>query len=382
MKIGIDITPIIYGRGVSRYTNNLVASLLQEPNVSLSLFGSSARQAKELKKIAKGLINISAEPNKHNYLIKKLPPSLLNLTWKFGFNSIKKNLPEVQVFHSWDWIQPPDKKIPLVSTIHDLAILKFPETAHPKVIEMHQQSWKILKQREAQIIAVSRATKNDIINLLGIPAFRIEVIPEALPLETRLTNQQLTEEKAGEIAKRLQLFKPYLLFVGTREPRKNLAKLIEAWQPLSRDYQLIIAGEEGWDQTAGSGGISPNLRFLGKVTEEELAVLYGEAEVFVYPSLYEGFGLPILESFYHGTPVVTSNVPAIVEVAGNAAEFIEPDSVESIRAGIVKILNEPLHQQQIRLQKMIIRLQMFSWQKVAMQTLKVYKKAIDLQQSS
>lgn len=380
MNIGIDITPILYGRGVSRYTNNLVASLLQEDGVNLSLFGSSARRKKELKKIAQELIKISTEPQNHNYLIKNLPPNLLNMSWKLGLNSIEKNLPQVEVFHSWDWIQPPDKNIPLVSTIHDLAILKFPETAHPKVMQMHQKSWKILKDREAQIIAVSQATKKDIINLLGIPAFRIDVIPEALPLETRLSNQNLTEEKANEIAKQLKLFKPYILFVGTREPRKNLMKLIEAWKPLAKDFQLIIAGDEGWDQTGKSQDSNPDLRFMGRVSEEQLAVLYGEAQAFVYPSLYEGFGLPILEAFYYGTPVITSNVPALIEVAGNAAEFVDPDSVESIRAGIIKILNEPLAQQQIRLQKMIIRLQMFSWQTVAKQTLRVYKKAIDVWQ--
>lgn len=376
MNIGIDITPIIYGRGVSRYTNNLVASLLQEPEINLTLFGSSARQHIELKKIARELIKISNDSSKHSAVIQKWPPSAQNIMWKLGLNSLSKSIPNLNVFHSWDWIQPPDKNLPLVSTIHDLAILKFPETAHPKILKIHQQSWKILKEREAQIIAVSRATKKDIVNLLGIPPFRVEVIPEALPLETRLVSEELTEEKVAELVSKLQLSKPYLLFVGTREPRKNLLNLIKAWEPLSKDYQLLIAGEEGWDETASQIDSNPNLRFLGKVSEQELSVLYGEAQAFVYPSLYEGFGLPVLESFYHGTPVITSNVPALLEVAGNAAEFVEPESVESIREGIIKILNESIPEQQTRLQRMIIRLQMFSWQKVAKQTIGVYKKSL------
>ena len=376
MNLGIDITPIIYGRGVSKYTSNLVAVLLQENELNITLFGSSARKNLELQKIAQEMIKISDDRSKHNSVIQKFPPSALNLMWKFGLNSLKKSMPDIDVFHSWDWLQPPDKNLPLVSTIHDLAILKFPETAHPKILKMHQQSWKILKAREAQIIAVSRATKRDIVNLLGIPPFRIEVIPEALPLEARLTSEELTENTVKQLTTKLQLTKPYLLFVGTREPRKNLLKLIEAWKPLSKEYQLIIAGEKGWDETTSQVDSNPNLRFLGKVSEQELAVLYGEASVFVYPSLYEGFGLPILEAFYHGTPVVTSNVPALLEVAGNAAEFIEPNSVESIREGITKILNESINEQQVRLQRMIIRLQMFSWQKVARQTIAIYKKAL------
>lgn len=377
MNIGIDITPIIYGRGVSRYTSNLTAALLQEPNIHLHLFGSSARRNTQLQKISREMIKISEDTSLHTATIQKWPPSALSLIWKLGLNPIQKALPQIDLFHSWDWLQPPDKNIPLVSTIHDLAILKFPDTAHPKIVKMHQESWKVLKQREAQIIAVSRATKKDIVNLLGIPSFRVHVVPEALPEEVRLNSETLTEESVQRQITLLKLDKPYLLFVGTREPRKNLMKLIQAWEPMKNDFQLLIAGEEGWDETNQDRVIkTPNLRFLGKVTEQQLAVLYGEAQAFVYPSLYEGFGLPILEAFYHGTPVVTSNVPALLEVAGNAAEFVEPNSVESIRTGITKILHESLAEQQIRLQKMIIRLQMFSWQKVAKETIEAYKKTM------
>src|SRR6185369_15571845 len=129
------------------------------------------------------------------------------------------------------------------------------------------------------------------------------------------------------IKNQLHLSRPYLLFVGTREPRKNLNRLIKAWQPLSNNFDLIFAWEAGWDEMAQT--LNQHVRFLGKVSAQELAVLYGEAEIFVYPSVYEGFGLPILEAFYHGTPVVTSNVSSLPEVAGNAAELVEPHSVES-----------------------------------------------------
>ena len=112
------------------------------------------------------------------------------------------------------------------------------------------------------------------------------------------------------------------------------------------------------------------------MTDEELAVLYGEAELLLYPSLYEGFGLPILEAFHFGTPVVTSNTSAMPEIAGNAAELVEPTSVESIRKGITKVLTENNDAGRRRLQQMIIRLQLFNWQRVAEETCKVYRKAI------
>ncbi|MBD3279704.1 MAG: glycosyltransferase [Candidatus Pacebacteria bacterium] len=386
MQIGIDITSLIYQRGVSRYTANLVRALLAQPMVQLSLYGSSWRQHQQLQKRVQDLLPKRSQAHAVQLKLQSWPPTVLTWLWRFGFNKLKTQLPNIEVFHSWDWLQPPDRDLPLVSTIHDLAILRFPKTAHPQVLKMHQRSWQILKERQAQIIAVSKATKKDIIELLGIPSWQISVIPEALPLEVRTTSELLDETDYQLIKSRLKLHQPYLLFVGTREPRKNLIKLIQAWQPLAQDYQLIIAGDSGWDLTSDSGAVAdlkevnlnnPQLRFLGFVTDQQLAVLYGEAECLVYPSLYEGFGLPILEAFYHGTPVITSQVPALVEVGGNACEYVDPQDVTAIAQGIKKILNETVSAQQKRLKRMIIRLQMFNWDQVGQETIKVYQRAIE-----
>jgi len=378
LRVGIDITSTIYHRGVSRYTTNLVRCLLTSPKVRVSLYGSSLRQRQQLIQIAERLKK-EAGNAKAETSIQAYPPSMFNFLWnKMHFPKIRSVLPNIDLFHSWDWMQPPDHDLPLVSTIHDLAILKYPETAHPKVLQMHRQSWKILKQRKATIIAVSRATKNDIIEHLDIPDERVHVIHEALPLEVKMVNDRLSEELFEEIKKQLQLTRPFILFVGNREPRKNLKNLIEAWQPLQKNLDLIIAGESGWDDTENKmyQNLSDHLRFLGRVDDKQLSVLYAEAKLFAYPSLYEGFGLPILEAFHHGTPVVTSNVSSMPEVAGNAAELVDPLSAESIRAGIEKILAENTDQERQRLQKMIIRLQMFNWQDVITQTINVYQQTL------
>jgi glycosyltransferase involved in cell wall biosynthesis len=254
-------------------------------------------------------------------------------------------------------------------------MLKFPETAHPKLLSMHRQSWKILKQRQAHIIAVSRATKRDIVELLDIPAERIHVVHEALPEEVVKIGEALDEEKVTELVQGLGLTRPYLLAVGTREPRKNLERLIEAWEPLAKDYDLVIAGEQGWDATSTGKKLvgMEHLRLLGRVDDQKLAALYTNAEVFCYPSLYEGFGLPILEAFYFDVPVVTSNVSSMPEIAGNAAELIDPLSVESIRQGITTVLNESETARHTRRQRMVIRQHMFSWRNAAEQTAKVYE---------
>lgn len=378
MNIGIDFTPAIYGRGVSRYTVNLVRALLETSNEKITLYGSSLRGYRKLIEAAQSVADTARPENRPEIFFQHWPPSTLSHLWRFGANRLKDMLPLLDVFHSWDWLQPPDKNVRLVSTIHDLALVKYPETAHPNIVKAHQRSWKILKEREAEIIAVSQATKKDIIQLLGIPSFRIHVIPEAVPYELIQSNEALTEDQSQHIKQKLDLSHPYLLFVGTREPRKNLERLIEAWAPLQNEVQLLIVGAAGWDKTGDTLYADlPGLRFLPKTSDQELNILYAEAEALVFPSLDEGFGLPILEAFYHGTPVVTSNVSALVEVAGNAAELVDPLSSDSIRKGIERVLNENTEQQRKRLQRMIIRLHMFSWHQVAHQTLSVYKKAVE-----
>ena len=377
MKIGLDVSSLVYQRGVSRYTSDLVKALVKEADVELSLYGSSLRQQKLLKQeLRKTLRNVM--PDRYQVNLQKYPPALLTQLWRFGLNPIKKQFPEIEVFHSWDWLQPPDKNLPLVSTIHDLAIIRYPQIAHPLVLKMHQDSWRILRQRQAQIIAVSEATKSDILRYLEMPSKCVSVVHEALPTQVAEISHELANkpELVLNIRHKLQLNKPYLLFVGTREPRKNLATLIRAWLPLAKDYQLLIAGEQSWD---GSEKITqdPNLRFLGRVNDYELAVLYHNCELFVYPSLYEGFGLPVLEAFAHGVPVVSSDIPAIREVAGNAAELSNPQDETSIRQAIEKVLGENKADSEARMKKMIIRLQLFNWQKTARQTIAVYRRAIE-----
>lgn len=372
MKVGIDVSSIVYGRGVSRYTANLVEALLQE-QTQIALFGSSFRQYSLLQHYVTTLSELHESIDSK---ILRLPPSVLTQTWKFFRRpTITSLLPTIDIFHSWDWIQPPEDSIPFVSTVHDVAILKYPNTAHPKIVAMHHESWKRLKKRKARIIAVSRTTKQDLIEYLDYPQYLIDVVHEALPKDFVHAAATMTEETYEQIKIELQLNKPYILFVGTQEPRKNLGRLIQAWQTLAKDFDLRIVGDKGWGEAKETYTFSPI--YMGRVSDKKLSVLYAEASAFVYPSLYEGFGLPILESFYHGTPVITSNLSGMREVAGNAAQLISPESTESILEGIQIILNENLEAQRNRLQRMMIRLQMFSWEKVAKETIAVYRKAIE-----
>ncbi len=374
MRVGIDISSIVFGRGVSRYTTNLTQSLIDH-GVPVSLYGSSLRQRAAIQQFGQEMKTIAPQTQ---IVTTSFPPVVLEKMWKYlHWPKIDQLLPEIDLFHSWDWLQPPTERVPIVSTVHDVAILKFPQTAHPKIVSMHRDSWRILKDRQAHLIAVSRTTKNDLVNFLDYPQYLIHVVHEALPREVVAVSMNMSEERFEQIKQSLNRQKPFLLFVGTQEPRKNLDRLIQAWQPLHKDIDLLLVGAEGWGDTLISTGPQPEM--LGRVSDEVLSVLYAEATLFVYPSLYEGFGLPILESFFHGTPVLTSDNSGMREVAGNAAELVNPESVEEIRAGISKLLNEDIEAQRKRLQRMMIRLQMFTWEKVARETVAVYKQAIQEQ---
>lgn len=368
MHLGIDITSLLYDRGVSRYTRNLLLALNNLPQMQFSLYGSSLRRRQDLVQQIKSL-----HLRREKHLLQAYPVSLLSKLWQSGLNSILPRLPGIEVFHAWDWHLPPDKTLPMVITIHDLAMLRMPHIAHPKVLRAHQIAWDRISHSKTQIIAVSQTTKRDIIELLNIDPRRVQVVYEALPEEVVTAGRNLTEDTQAKIIQKFALEKPFFLFVGTQEPRKNLSRIIRAWQTFAKDFDLVVAGATGWGTTNRSA-LRTEPIFLGPVSNLELAALYDQARLFLYPSLYEGFGLPILEAFHHGTPVITSNNSGMAEVAGNAAVLVDPLEEESIRDGITTILQEDRAAEKIRDQRMILRLQMFRWEDTAHQTLSVYQK--------
>ena len=357
LRVGIDISAIPYGRGVSRYTANLVRELVQEKDVAVRMLGYSLRQRTQLQEFAK--LTCSAC---HTRILPH-PAKLMNILW----NDVHKVSPEfflgdIQVFHSWEF-QPPLKKAALISTIHDLAMLRFPETADPYVLSVHEKSWKHLKKEAKAVIAVSESTKKDIVELLGIDEKKVFVVYEALPEEAKTV---LSQEEKERVIKHFNLTRPFFFFLGTAEPRKNLPRLVEAWRKYRDDFDLVLAGGSGWEDLKPE----PQLHLVGPVSHHEAVALYQSAEAFVYPSLYEGFGLPILEAFFHGTPVLTSNTSSLPEVGGNAAIYVDPLEIESIRSGLEKVVKQK--HELIELGKK--QLERFSWKKAASETIEVYRR--------
>jgi glycosyltransferase involved in cell wall biosynthesis len=357
MRITFDITAAIYGRGVSYYTTNLFRELVSGfSDIDWIGFGGSFRQYSVLKKQLPAAAKSAIYP---------LPPSLFSSLFNTFQMPIDWLIPPSDIFHAWDWYVPQSSKASLVTTIHDVALFKYPKVAHPKIKAQHQLSITNAIRQQAHFIAVSKATKADFIDHFNVPETNVTVVHEALPAELKHKPSSRTLEKVKKIH---QLTKPYLLMVGTQEPRKNIPRTIKAWQKFAKDFDLVIVGEAGWENIKPQAGLIRT----GWLNPTDLAALYQEASAFLYPSLYEGFGLPILEAFYHHTPVVTSAISSMPEVAGDAAILVDPTSTEAIIDGIRQALNQSASLKQ----KGTVQLNRFSWQRAAQETVAVYQSSL------
>ncbi|MCL4397619.1 glycosyltransferase family 4 protein [Patescibacteria group bacterium] len=343
MKVGIDISQMAFpGTGVGIYTRNLVTSLLKTNN-DLVLFGASLRKQKEFKVFPQTKVF-------------PIPPTLLEILWnQLHTLPVESLIGKVDVFHSSDWTQPPTtaKKI---TTIHDLVVYKYPQSSHPKIVAAQKRRLEWVKKEVDAVIAISQSTKKDIVKTLNIPQEKIKVIYEA------------TTMKKGQVKKSER---PYILAVGTREPRKNLGRLIQAYQLLkTKDVDLVIAGKYGWGEKEETVN---GVKLLGYVPNDQLADLYTNAAVFVYPSLYEGFGIPILEAFNCDCPVITSNVSSMPEVGGDAAIYIDPLDANDLAEKIETVLEMNKSKKDALIKKGRGQASKFSWEETARQTAKAYE---------
>jgi glycosyltransferase involved in cell wall biosynthesis len=270
-------------------------------------------------------------------------------------------LGQVDVFHASNWTLPKTQAA-VVTTIHDLTFLKYPQEHLPYYIDAHKRQLERAKNKATAIIAVSQSTKNDLVNY-GLAADKIRVVYEA-------AGKIFKPVKGEAVKKKYQLDKPFILSVGTLEPRKNLDRLIEAWQKLDNRPELVIVGKFGWGE-----GIKPikGVRLMGFVPDEDLPRFYSAAKAFVYPSLYEGFGLPVVEALSCGCPVVTSNRSSLPEVGGEAAVYVDPESAASIAHGIEEAIKSATQLKKAGLEQA----KKFSWEKTARETLAIYKDVYD-----
>jgi glycosyltransferase involved in cell wall biosynthesis len=325
MRAGIDVSPLAQTRaGTARYLTGLLEGL--EPHGDLEVvqlaFGGPGRAATIVRD---------------------------SIWYPLGLPRRSRQA-RLDLLHCPTFRAPVRSTVPLVVTVHDLAVLRFPGAFNRWTRGYSRRAVPRVVRAAAAVIAVSEFTKRELVELLGAPEERIRVIPNA-------PGGAFTPQ--GEAAEG-----EYVLSVGTLEPRKNLARLSEATRSVK--LELRVAGPRGWGRVEPDG---TGVRWLGEVSDAQLAALYRGALCVAYPSLYEGFGLPVLEAMACGAPVVTSTGSGTEEIAGGAAVLVDPRDPGSIAAGIEQAVTR--REELSRLGRE--RARHYSWEKVAAETLAVYR---------
>jgi glycosyltransferase involved in cell wall biosynthesis len=353
--------------GIGRYTENLVSNLLLiDRKNEYYLIHSNKKDYNFIG----------------NYQEIRLPffdsiPKKL-ITGTFLFEKICKDY-KLDILHDLGQISPFffKSKTKKVLTIHDLSVYRY-----PKYFSLYARTYSKLfptiTKNTNKIITDSNSSKRDIIKILGVKKENIDVVYLGIENKFKVIRNKKTLK---ELRTKYNLPRQYVLFIGTIEPRKNLVSLIKAFAKalpsLKGDIKLIIGGKIGWEKNTIYSlpeklGINNRIQFIGKVEEEDLAPLYSLASTFVYPSLYEGFGLPPLEAMACGCPVITSNVSSLPEVVDDAAILINPYSLEDeLGININRILDDARFRQKL-IEKGVQNAKSFSWINTAKQTLEIY----------
>lgn len=336
MRVGFDISQLAHKGGVVTYTQNLTQEFSKIKELDMVYFYSSLRKTYhgDLKNVKK----------------YRLPPTLFEMLFNQWRNvEIERFLGQLNVFHSSDWTQPPTKA-KKVTTYHDVIPLKYPQGSHPKIVAVHRRRLKIVEKEIDMVIAVSQATKKDLLEISSIPEEKITVIYEGPTADFK----PQSEKEISQFKKKYNLPKQFILAIGGVGKRKNLERIKEA----CKNYNLVISGQTiPWLET------------------EELELLYASADVLVYASLYEGFGLPILDAFSVGCPVITSKISSMPEIGGEAVMYVDPYNLEDIKEKLKLVLNDN-NLRKSMIEKGFKRVKLFSWEKCARETAETYMKVM------
>jgi len=288
----------------------------------------------------------------------------------------------IDLFHAPHYVLPPLTPCKSVVTIHDCIHLRFPQYLPNSFAYAYARSslW-VATHRASRVLTVSEASKRDILRYFRVPEGKIDVIYNAI--DERL-GEPLSNEEIGRVRERYQLNDPFVLYAGNIKPHKNLERLIEAFHMLRRNgfeqVKLLIIGDEisqyaTLRRAVHRHKLHKHVRFFGFVPDKTLAALYRLASVFVFPSLYEGFGLPPLEAMASGTPVITSNVSSLPEVVGDAALLIDPYESAEIANAIRRVLTEPVLAADMR-QRGLARVKDFSWERSVARVRQIYEEVL------
>jgi glycosyltransferase involved in cell wall biosynthesis len=310
---------------------------------------------------------------KFNAYIYDVIGNIFNIPYSFFFKD------RVQLTHFFGFFVPPGISGKKVVTIYDMVYKVYPETMKYAIKLLFKLNLNKSCQRADKIITISEFSKNEIIRYLNVNPDKISVVPCGVDLEyfRPINDVSLIEE----IKKKYKIPSEYFLYLGTLEPRKNIERLIDAYNQLKIRYsnipKLVLAGQTGWlyktiFEKVMNLQLENDVLFLGYVFREDLVPLLCGAFAFVFPSLYEGFGMPPLESMACGVPVLTSNVSSLPEVVGDAAIMVDPLSIDEISDGLEQLLTKEELRKELSIRG-LERAKLFTWEKAACLTMHIYK---------
>lgn len=361
MKIGIDISQVVYeGTGVGRYTRGLIEAILTYDTKNQWVFLFSALRGK----IDNTLLE-KIKSSKHRLIRLPFSPPMLSFMWNtLHVIPVEIFTGPLDLFISSDWTQPPTR-CKKATIIHDLAYLRYPETIHPSILETQKKRMKWVMKEIDYVIATSIATKSDIISLLNISRSKIT------SLYSGVTMQLPAEETVRTVREKFNLQGPFVLTVGKVEPRKNSARLIEGFtQTKKDDWDLVIVGPQGWDYVSKETK-KTNIKFTGYISDDELSALYHLCQFFVYPSLWEGFGYPVIEAMLHKKAVAASNNSSLKELVEGHGVLFDPLSTFDIAASLTTLMDD-ITIRQSNEQKGYEYAKQFTWKKYYEGLMKIF----------
>lgn len=374
-RIGLDYTSAVNQKaGIGRYTRELVNALAAAPfhkAVQYRLFVAEAGASFRVPRLGPNFCwhpSRLTERGLHRLWFRLRLPLTIE-TWTGPLD----------LFHAPDFFLPPVKKATrTLLTVHDLSFVREPESVMPGMMR-HLATWVPRSvQRANHVIAVSESTRRDLIELYHTPPEKISVLYHGVSAEFAPISDP---NRLAAVRQKYSLpVQPLVLSVGTLQPRKNYQRLVQAFAKVAPAAALVIAGSQGWHfgeiiTEVQRQGLESRVRFLGFVEEADLPLLYNLATVFVYPSLYEGFGLPVLEAMACGVPVVASLRSALPEVVGSAGRLIDPLDVEAMAGALTQLLDNEALRHRLAAAG-LAQAARFSWTKTAEQLVALYQKLL------
>jgi len=365
VRIGIDVRKL-HDFGIGTYIRNIVRQLARLDGDSEYVLLARPQDCETLSAIGPNFRSVSETSG--NYSIAEQ----LTIPWALRREG-------VTLFHAPHYVLPPLVSCKSVVTIHDCIHLMFPQYLPNRLALAYSRlSIDLAAKRATRVMTVSESSKRDILRFVDVPADKIDVIHNAYDVRFGIEPR---EEDVVRVRERYQLHDEFVLYVGNVKPHKNLGRLIEAFDLVRnrglRQLKLVLIGDEISKYAALRRAVHQHqlhkyVRFLGYQSEDTLAVMYRLASVFVFPSLYEGFGLPPLEAIASGTPVVTSNLSSLPEVAGDAALLVDPYDPAAIADAIHRVLTDESVRAGLR-RKGLARAHQFSWEASARRVREIYR---------